>query len=296
MKKNRIWIYPIAIIGICSLIIAACTKNQDVVNLDTSGIPTVQISGGTFTMGSPTNEVGRYSDEIQHTVTLSAFKMSKFEITNAQYAIFLNSKNIGKDGKYATGTYSSQVLILESSLASYDWGLHFTGGKWIPVSGYEDYPVIYVTWYGAAEFAKDAGGRLPTEAEWEYACRAGGTSQFNTGSCLSNSQANYEWSYPLSNCTNTNLIYPGKTQAVTTYSANAWGLCSMHGNVWEWCNDWYGTYPTIQTNPIGAPAGTERVIRGGSWEKGAQLCRSAQRNFLSSVKAHPSLGFRIVLL
>jgi hypothetical protein len=147
-------------------------------------IELASIPAGTFTMGSPTNEPNRDSDETQFQVTLSAFRMSKYEITNAQYAAFLNAKNIGSDGKYAAGAYPTQPLIYASS-GSYNWGLNYTGGQWAPVAGYENHPVINVTWYGATEFATYVGGALPTEAQWEYAARGGTTTAFHTGACLS---------------------------------------------------------------------------------------------------------------
>ncbi|MDY0014944.1 MAG: formylglycine-generating enzyme family protein, partial [Bacteroidales bacterium] len=144
----------------------------------------VSIPAGTFTMGSPYDQADRKDDEKPHQVTLSAFKMSKYEITNAQYAAFLNAKNIGSDGEYAAGAFPTQALIYQSDIVLngiYDWGLHYADGQWVPVTGYENHPVIYVTWYGASEFAAYMGCRLPTEAEWEYACRAGTTTHFNTG-------------------------------------------------------------------------------------------------------------------
>jgi len=258
-------------------------------------IETVNIPAGTFAMGSPTSEVDRDGDETQFQVTLSAFKMSKYEITNAQYAAFLNAKGIGSDGFYAAGAYPTQALI-NASYGSYDWGLHYTGEQWVPVVGYENHPVIYVTWHGATEFATYSGGTLPTEAQWEYACRAGTAMPFNTGACLSDAQANYNWANPYNTCTNTNTTYPGTTQAVGSYAPNAYGLYDMHGNVWEWCSDWYGIYPTTaQTNPTGALSGSYRVYRGGGWRNNAQLCRSALRNFSNPDFSYYSIGFRLVL-
>ena len=260
-------------------------------NIELASIP-----AGTFTMGSPTTEVSRGSDEVEHQVTLSAFRMSKYEITNSQYAAFLNAKGIGSDGKYAAGAYPTQALIYASS-GSYDWGLHYNTNKWEPVAGYENHPVIEVSWYGATEFATYAGGTLPTEAQWEYAARGGTTTPFNTGACLSNAQANYHWAYPYNTCTNTITTYPGTTQTVGSYTANAYGLHDMYGNVWEWCSDWYDAVPTTsQTNPTGATTGSYRVRRGGSWRRTSQECRSAFRGNRYPSNDSDDLGFRVVFV
>ena len=268
-----------------------CIKDAPVIIPE---ISTALIPAGTFTMGSPTTEVNRNINETQHQVTISAFRMSKYEITNAQYATFLNAKGIGSNGLYTTGTYPTQPLIYASS-GNFDWGLHYIGGQWMPVLGYENNPVIYVTWYGAAEYATYVGGRLPTEAEWEYACRAGTATPFNTGSCLTNLQANYYWANPYSTCTNTLVNSPGKSQVVGTYSPNGYGLYDMHGNVYEWCSDWYGTYPTAaQTNPTGAATGSYRVFRGGDYISAATWLRSAYRQNDSPAWNYGNLGFRVV--
>jgi formylglycine-generating enzyme required for sulfatase activity len=257
----------------------------------TENVVTVNIPAGTFTMGSPANEVNRNSNETQHQVTLSAFRMSKYEITNEQYAEFLNFYDIKSNGKYTAGIYPTQTLIFSNT----SWGLLYSGGKWVPVAGYEEHPVINVTWYGASEYATYVNGRLPTEAEWEYACRAGTATPFFTGSCLDNTQSNYNWAFPYNNCTNAITSSPAKPQAVGTYPANVWGLHDMHGNVTEWCNDWYDTYSTsAQTNPTGPSTGTNRIIRGGSWYLNALYCRSAIRHQNLPEYYHSTNGFRVV--
>jgi formylglycine-generating enzyme required for sulfatase activity len=256
-------------------------------------IETVLIPAGTFTMGSPLSEPDRFGDENQHQVTLNPYRMSKYEITNAHYAAFLNARSIGSNGLYALGAYPTQVLIIANS----NLGLTWTGSQWQPVEGKENFPVVNVTWYGATEFATYAGGRLPTEAEWEYACRGGTTSAFSTGACLNNTQANYRWDFPITGCSNTNMAYPGQTQAVNSYSPNAYGLHNMHGNVWEWCSDWYGAYSTAaQTNPTGPSTGSTRVIRGGCCDDDARRCRSANRISYAPYDPDDDIGFRLAFV
>jgi formylglycine-generating enzyme required for sulfatase activity len=253
-------------------------------------IETALIPAGTFAMGSPLTEPDRFDNEVQHLVTLSVYRMSKYETSNAQFAAFLNAKSIASNGLYALGAFPTQVLIYANS----SWGLTWTGTQWQPVAGKENFPVVNVTWYGATEFATYAGGRLPTEAEWEYACRGNTITAFSTGTCLNNTEANYAWLLPLTGCTNTITTYPGQTQAINSYSPNAYGLYNMHGNVFEWCSDWYGTYSTtVQTNPTGASTGTTRVIRGGSWNFNAQACRSAFRNAYNPYSNYFTGGFRL---
>ncbi|MDD4209954.1 MAG: formylglycine-generating enzyme family protein [Bacteroidales bacterium] len=271
---------------------------------DEKKIELTSIPAGTFTMGSPYDQVNRRDNETPHQVSLSAFKMSKYEITNAQYAAFLNAKNIGSDGIYEAGAFPTKRLIYPSigdwnlnpnfAYGGFNWGLHYADGKWVPAAGYKNYPAIFVTWYGASEFAAYKGCRLPTEAEWEYACRAGTTSHFNTGKCLNTTQANYDGYYPMEGCSEG--INRGKTMPVGSFAPNAWGLYDMHGNVWEWCNDWYGDYPSyVQTNPKGPASGLRRVYRGGSWNDIAHYCRSADRGrYDDPIVSRIDIGVRVV--
>ena len=214
-----------------------------------ASIQWANIPAGTFTMGSPTSEVNRSSDETQHKVTLSAFKMSKYEVTFAQYDAFCDAT--GREKPDDEG-----------------WG---RGNR----------PVINVSWHDATAFAEWMGCRLPTEAEWEYACRAGTITPFNTGNNLTTSQANYDRE---------------KTLPVGSFAPNAWGLYDMHGNVWEWCSDFYGVYNSgNQTNPKGSSSGSNRnrVLRGGSWNNAAYI-RSAVRFFNPQERRYEDWGFRLV--
>ncbi len=207
------------------------------------------IPPGTFTMGSPGNEPGRYDKETQRQVTLTrGYYLQTTEITQGQWKAVMRSipsyfKNCG-----------------------------------------DDCPVENISWNDCQEFIgklnRLAGGnryRLPTEAEWEYAARTGTATPFAFGTCLSTEDANYDGNYPLSGCPKAE--YRGKTVRTGSLSANGWGLYDMHGNVYEWCQDWYGKYPSGSVaDPTGPPSGSNRVKRGGCWYGGAEFCRSAFRD------------------
>jgi formylglycine-generating enzyme required for sulfatase activity/tRNA A-37 threonylcarbamoyl transferase component Bud32 len=256
-----------------SLIRSEWQRNlENETTIDSTTIPASPLSGelaiewanipaGTFTMGSPQSEAYRRDDETQHEVTLDGFKMSKYEVTFTQYDAFCD----------ATG---------RSKPIDNGWGR----GK---------RPVINVSWDDAKAFAAWAGAQLPTEAQWEYACRAGSQTPFNTGGCLSTNVANYDGNYPYSGCNSG--AYTEKTMAVGSYAANSWGLHNMHGNVWEWCADWYSNYPTSAlTNPQGPSTGSFRMVRGGSLGSRAQYCRSAYRGGYAPDFRNFNIGFRLV--
>ena len=247
------------------------------------------IKGGTFTMGSPLAEVGRSSNETQRRVTLSDFYISKYAITNEQYCRFLNSLGVPADGKSTVLGYGNQLLLYE-----HDWSVFYSNDEWHPKDGKATHPIICVTWYGAKAFCDWAGGRLPTEAEWEFACRGGTTTPFNTGHNLIATQANFNGNYPYSG--DVKGAYLACTQPVGSYEPNAFGLYDMHGNVWEWCNDRFGEYGSAAvTNPQGSSTGSIRVLRGGGWRDHATYCRSAYRNNLSQGSYGITIGFRMAV-
>jgi formylglycine-generating enzyme required for sulfatase activity len=227
----------------------------------------VFIPPGTFRMGSPTNEVGRFVNEGPQTeVTLTkGFYMGKYEVTQGDYLAV-----IGSDPSYFTGDTNR--------------------------------PVETVTWSDATNYCAQrsqqelAAGRipagsqyrLPTEAEWEYAGRAWTSTRFYHGDDLGDTNlTNYAWHGNNSD---------GITQAVGQKLPNAWGLYDMAGNVWEWCQDRYGPYPGGRvTDPQGPGAGLFSVVRGGSWISFAGDCRSAGRFSLNPAFADFDFGFRVVL-
>lgn len=282
MKKN-LFIFAFISLG---LFATAQTKPA----IEWSSIP-----AGTFSMGSPASEVSRRSDEIQHHVTLSAFKMSKHEITVAQFKVFVDATGYITDAEKGTGEVVSGSSIWTGTKFELKAGINWkcdVNGKVRPAAEY-NHPVIHVSWNDAVAFAEWMGCRLPTEAEWEYACRAGTTTPFNTGNNLTTAQANYNGNYPYNN--NAKGEYREKTMPAGSFSPNVWGLYDMHGNVWEWCSDWYGDYSTgAQTDPIGPASGSLHVDRGGSWDGGARLCRAAFRCSSYPGDRFNFRGFRLV--
>ena len=252
--KRLLWSFLLSSIGI-SIFYAPQIRAYYYRHFEQPSIEWASIPAGTFIMGSPIDERRDYPlghIETQHEVTLSAFKMSKYEVTFEQYDAFCEATKREKPDDNG-------------------WGR----GK---------RPVINVSWNDAADFASWMGCRLPTEAEWEYACRAGTTTAYNTGKNLSANQAN---------------IVGLKTKIVGAYAPNAWGLYDMHGNVFEWCSDYLvGDYEAgAQVNPKGPSIGLHRpyrVLRGGSFTSEACKCRSALRLGSEQSEHFYSFGFRLV--
>jgi len=226
------------------------------------GMKFVLIPAGTFTMGSPTDEPGRDNDETRHRVTLSKpFYMQATEVTQGQWRAIMGTnpsyfKNCGNDC-----------------------------------------PVEKVSWEDSQGFIRrlnqkeGTNNRLPTEAEWEYACRAGTTTAFANGG-ITVTGCDYDPNLDAMGwyCSNSGK----KTHHVAQKKPDAGGLYDMHGNVWEWCEDWYGDYPDGHvTDPKGASSGKYRVFRGCGWHNNAGYCRSASRDRSYPDNRRYNIGFRL---
>lgn len=248
-----------------SLSLAVAQEPEKITN--SIGMTLVRIPGGKFTMGSPATEAGRDSDETLQEVSIpSSFYLGVFEVTRGEY-------------RRLTGGNPSYF----SSVSSFDRSSVL--------------PVERVTWEEAVQFCRrlselpeerSAGRvyRLPSEAEWEYSCRAGNSTAFCFGDDA-NRLGEFAWYAANSK---------GLTHPVGTRSPNAWGLYDMHGNVWEWCADWYSEH--ADEEPVRASlkqSGTDRVLRGGGWGLGAAFCRSAYRAGAGPKGRGLNAGFRVAL-
>ncbi len=267
------------------LSLTAAAQEKEVTN--SIGMKLKLIPAGTFMMGSPPDEKGSEDDERQHQVTISQpYYMGVYEVTQAQY-----QKVMGKNPSHFQG---DAVAIKIPAKKHPQTGRTIEEAKIVPVDT-SNYPVELVSWEDAVAFCEKlsslpserAAGRvyrLPTEAEWEHACRAGSKTAYSFGNDAS-SLGEYAWIIDNSG---------GKTHAVGQKQPNAWGLYDMHGNVWEWCMDRYGDYPRGSvTDPVGASSGSRRVARGGSWVNTAEDCRSSDRNGgIPSSRINVS-GFRV---
>jgi formylglycine-generating enzyme required for sulfatase activity len=254
----------------------------------------VRINRGTFTMGSPSNEPQRSSDETQHKVTINSFYMGKFEVTQKEYQEVMGTNPSKFKGDnlpveqiswYDAIEYCNRRSQREGLSPAYT----IDKSRSDPNNKSESDTFRWVV-----SWNRNANGyRLPTEAEWEYACRAGTTTPFNTGNNITTSNANYDGNYPYNN--NAKGEYRGKTSPAGSFAPNPWGLYDMHGNVFELCWDWYGNYTSgAQTDPVGTSSGSGRVIRGGSWDDGGRDISSASRYYFGPDDRSDCVGFRLI--
>ncbi len=233
-----------------------------------TGMQMIWVPAGSFQMGSPLSEKEREEDEGPlHVVTLDGFWMGKYPVTQGEW-----------------------LKVMGSNPSRFKNGVN--------------YPVEYVSWKDAQSYIKkfnqlvDGKYRfaLPTEAQWEYACRAGTATPFYFGENLTTDQANYNGHFSYTD--GPEGIYREKTTPVGTFAANSFGIHDMHGNVWEWCQDRYaGAFDSTDVNnPKGPSSGVSRVLRGGCWNDGAWICRSAYRNLSTPGSRHSYTGFRLTML
>ncbi len=243
------------------------------------GMKLVLAPAGEFLMGSPIAEADRDVDEFPHKVELTRpFYVGAHEVTQEQY-----EKVMGKNPS------------------------QFDASK----GGAPNFPVEFVSWDDAKEFCRRLGERreeklagrtydLPTEAQWEYACRAGTTTAFHFGNRLTSDLANFDGNAPYGTDQKGGR-YLGRTTKVGSYDPNAWGLYDMHGNVREWCRDWFDENyykDGARQDPTGPKDGKDRntrVLRGGAWTSNGKLCRSAFRNRTYPTSRNDFIGFRVVL-
>ncbi|MBO1071946.1 MAG: formylglycine-generating enzyme family protein [Dolichospermum sp. DEX189] len=243
----------------------------------------VAIPGGTFIMGSPPEELEHQEDESpQHSVTVQPFFMGKYQVTQAQWRFVAHLPQVNKE------------LNPDPSNFKGDGSTSLTNHR----------PVEEVSWEDAVEFCDRLSQytgrtyRLPSEAEWEYACRAGTTTPFHFGKTITTDLVNYNGNYTYGQ--GSKGVYRKETTEVGSFGvANNFGLYDMHGNVWEWCqDDWHSDY---ECAPIDGSAwlnneedNNDKLLRGGSWYSYPEYCRSAYRNHNDLDDNSNSLGFRVV--
>lgn len=259
----------------------------------------VRIGQGSFMMGSRSDEPGRSNDEKLHHVKLTKhFFMQRSEVTVEQFNHFVTSTGYQTDAEKGQGCWITGV--------DKGWRQN-SGANWKKpgsMATSNDLPARCVTWNDAMAFARWLSQkegktyRLPTEAEWEYACRAGTSTPFSTGRCLSTDEANYgETGYPYEKCATVFRNKRGRPVTAGQSAPNPWQLHDMHGNVSEWCMDWYAPIAAgSATDPKGPKSGSERVMRGGHWQSDAADCRCAKRQRLPPNFASDAVGFRLVMV
>ncbi len=248
----------------------------------------ILIKGGTFQMGCQNKKRGCEENERPvHQVTLSDYYLGETEVTVAQFRAFIEDTGYKTDAERYGGSVIWNENDLENSFGI-DWRCDERGKVRFLDEG--NFPVIHVSWNDAVSYCNwlstksNVQYRLPTEAEWEYAARGG---KLSKGYIYAGSDDLEEVAWYASNSGST-------IQEVGRKRPNELGLYDMTGSVWEWCSDWYGPYSSgAQMNPTGAPKGSLRVIRGGSWAASPEICRATDRGFTKIENRDLNLGFRI---
>lgn len=292
MKKNKIITLIISVIILAIIAFPLyffVFKEDKTIVMEQANDGLVLIEGGSFMMGSPEDEMQRESDETSHQVKVDDFYISPYEVTEEEYESVMGDN---------PSNFTGEKLPVEN-VSWYD-AIEYCNR----LSEQENLTPVYtingdeVTWDLSAN-----GYRLPTEAEWEYASRAGTTTPFNTETSISDEEANYYGHYPYGieenyfsqgNLETEPGVYRETTIEVGSFAPNNWGLYDMHGNVREWVYDYYGEYNIDDdTNPTGPDTGSLKVNRGGGWNDYAKHLRSAYRSSLPPEQSDSNLGFRI---
>ncbi len=257
---------------------SASTRTQPVAA--SANIKMVKITGGRFLMGSPTTELNRGTDEVLHRVRLSDFYMSATEVTQSLY-----EKVMGKN--------PSRFLGADLPVDQVGWYEALAFCNELSKKEGRD-PAYTIKGHTISQNYLSNGYQLPTEAQWEYACRAGSTTAFNTGNNIRTDQANYNGKFPYQGAARGQ--YRESTMPVGSFAPNAWGLYDMHGNVAEWCYDYYVEYwDSGKLDPIGLSNGMPgMVVRGGTWYDGGTLLRSAARSRQYPDLTIDGIGIRVI--
>ena len=292
MTTLRLGIFLLLLISVTGFVPRRTVRAQDKSKTITNsiGMKLNFIPAGKFLMGSPATEKERDPEELQHEVAITRpFYMGVFEVTQGEYEKLMGKPKEG--GKYNP----------------WNRGAFFAQGP--------DYPMDQATWTQAVEYCKRLSAlpaekkagrtyRLPTEAEWEYACRAGSKTVFHVGDALSSDKANFDGAYPYGKANKGPNVR--KTTKVGSYPPNAYGLYDMHGNVAEWCSDFYDPDyykkspkddpkgPAEGVMPTGFANNFYHVVRGGCWLDEARACRAAYRFRLQPTEPYRLVGFRVV--
>lgn len=261
-----------AIMGVflIAVLIPVGSSGMDKQFTNSFGMEFVLILPGPFLMGSPPEEANREPTEVHHKVTITKpFYMMVNEVTNQNWQAVMGKRFFGRRGKKL------------------------------------EHPVVKVSWFDCMRFIErlnengDNIYRLPTEAEWEYSCRAGSEEAFSWGPKIDCSRAMYGNSLKQSECKEHAKKLGIKDEGpapVKSYPPNRWGLYDMHGNVWEWCGDWYAPYPvTAVVDPQSPDSGDAKIRRGGSWFSSGKKCRSANRAHGHPGSKYKNSGFRLVM-
>jgi formylglycine-generating enzyme required for sulfatase activity len=261
------------------------------------------IRPGSFMMGSPDSESKGVGDEQEHQVTLTKkFYMQTTEVTVGHFRQFVDETGYRTRAETSGGCYTSSKGGRWQRKKGSNWK-NPGFGKSAESIITDDHPVTCVTWNDVQAFIEWLNNKegktydLPTEAAWEYACRAGTNTPFSFGRCLSTDQANYGGvGQHFPDCQSVYRLNRKKPIKVGNLAPNPWKLFDMHGNVSEWCQDWYGPYPEgPDTDPKGPASGKERVMRGGHWSTDAHVCRSANRGKFPPDIPSDAIGFRLVM-